>query len=67
MQSSESHSANNSYISTSNRYRELSNNGDIENENNNGDYEKPTKVVDSNKTNSGKKNNYDTRKKSTNQ
>ena len=63
MQSSESHSANNSYISTSNRYRELSNNGDIENENNNGDYEKPTKAVDSNKTNSGKKNNYDTRKK----
>ena len=67
VQSSESHSANNSCISTSNRYRELSNNGDIENENNNGDYEKPTKVVDSNKTNSGKKNNYDTRKKSTNQ
>ena len=28
---------------------------------------KPTKAVDSNKTNSGKKNNYDTRKKSTNQ
>ena len=36
-------------------------------ESNTGDYLKPTKAADSNKTNSGRKNNYDTRIKSTNQ
>ena len=55
MQSSENHTANYTYISTSNRYQELLNNYDVENESNSGDYVKPTKVADSNKTNSSKK------------
>ena len=55
MRSSENHTANYTYISTSNRYQELLNNYDVENESNSGDYVKPTKVADSNKTNSSKK------------
>ena len=51
VRSSENHSANNTYISTSNRYQELSKNDDIENESNTADYVKPTKAADSNKTN----------------
>ena len=65
MRSSENHLANDTYVSTFNRYQELSNNGDIEKESNTGDYVKP-KVADSNKSNSGRKNNYDTRITSTN-
>ena len=49
MRSSENHLANDTYVSTFNRYQELSNNGDIEKESNTGDYVKP-KVADSNKT-----------------
>ena len=52
--SSENHSANSTYISTSNRYQELSKNGDAENERNTGNYVKPTMVAESNKTNLGK-------------
>ena len=55
MQSSENHTANYTHISTSNRYQELLNNYEVENESNSGDYVKPTKVADSNKTNSSKK------------
>ena len=51
VRSSENHSANNTYMSTSNRYQELSKNDDIENESNTADYVKPTKAADSNKTN----------------
>ena len=51
---------NNTIISSSNRYQELSKNDDIENENNTGDYVKPTKVAESNKA--GKRNNSDARK-----
>ena len=51
VRSSENHSANNKYISTSNRYQELSKNDDIENESNTADYAKPTKAAHSNKTN----------------
>ena len=47
-------------MSTSNRwYQELSKNNHIENENNTGDYVKLTKAAESNKTNSGKRNNSD--------
>ena len=49
--SSGNHSANNTYISTSNRCQKLSNN-DVKNESNAGDFVKPTKVANSNKTNS---------------
>ena len=63
VQNSENHSANDTYISTSNQYRELSKNDDIENEGNTGDYVKPTKAVESSKANSGKRNNSDIRKK----
>ena len=63
MQGSENHSSNNTYISTSNRYQELSKNDDIENESTR-DYLKPTKSNESIKTNSSKRNNSDTRKKS---
>ena len=52
VRSSENHSAHNTYISTSNRYQELSNNG--EKESNTVDYVKPTKAADSSKNNSGK-------------
>ena len=55
MQSSENHSANNPYISTSNRYQIISNNDDVENEGNNGDYVKPTKAAELDETNLGKK------------
>ena len=55
---------NNTIISTSNRYQELSKNHDIENESNTGDYVKTTKAAESNKT--GKRNNSDARQKSTN-
>ena len=55
MRSSENYSANNTYISTSNRHQELSNNDDTENESNTGDNLKLKKAADSNKTNSGKK------------
>ena len=55
---------NNTIIFTSNRYQELSKNDDIENESNTGDYVKLTKAAESNKT--GKRNNCDARKKSTN-
>ena len=57
MRSSENHSANNTYISTFNRYQELSKNYNIENESNTGYYVKPTKAAESSKTNLGKKNN----------
>ena len=57
-------SKNNTIISTPNRYQELSKNDDIENESNTGDYVKLTKAAESNKT--GKRNNCDARKKSTN-
>ena len=67
VRSTENLLANDTYVSTFNRYQEISNNGDIEKENNTGDYLKPTKAADSNKANSGRKNNYDTRIKSTNQ
>ena len=66
MRNTENHSANNAYISASNRCQELSKNDDIENESNTEDYVKPTKAAESNKTNSGKRNNSNTRKKSTN-
>ena len=55
---------NNTIISTSNRYQELSKNDDIENESNTGDYVKLTKAAESNKT--GKRNDCDARKKATN-
>ena len=55
VRSSENHSANNKSISTCNRYQELSNNDDVENESNTGDYVKSTKAADPNKTKSGKK------------
>ena len=55
VQSYENHSANNTYISTSSRYQELSKNDDAENESNTGDYVKPTKAANSNKINLGKK------------
>ena len=58
----ENHSANNTYVSTSNRYQELSKNDDIANKSNTGDYVKPTKAAESNKTNFGKRNNFDTTK-----
>ena len=54
VRNSENHSAYDTCISTSNRYQELSNNGDIEKESNTGDYVKPMKAADSKKTNSGK-------------
>ena len=54
MRSSKNHSVNNTYISTSNRYQELSNNGDIEKESNAEDYVKPKEAADTNKPNSGK-------------
>ena len=55
VRSSKNHSAKDTYVSTSNRYQELSNNGDIEKESNTVDCVKPTEVADSNKTSSGKK------------
>ena len=55
---------NNTIISTSNRYQELSKNDDIENDSNTRDYVKPTKAAESNKT--GKRHNSDARKKSIN-
>ena len=51
------------YISTFNRYQELSKNDDIEDESNTGDYVKPTKAAESIKINSDKRNNSDIRKK----
>ena len=66
VRSSENHSSKNTYISTSNRYQELSKNDDIKNESNTGDYVKPTKAVESNKTNVGKKIILTQEKKSTN-
>ena len=68
VRNSENLSANNRYISTSNRYQELSKNDDIENENNTEDYVKPANAAESNRTNSGKtkRSNSDTRKKLTN-
>ena len=60
------HSTNNMYLSTSNWYQELSKNDDTEKESNTGDYVKPTKAVESNKTNSGKRNNSNTRKETAN-
>ena len=59
---SENHSANNTYISTSNLHQELSKDDHIENKSNTGDYE-PAKPVESNKTNYSKRNNSSTRKK----
>ena len=41
MRNSENHLANDTYVSTFNRYQELPNNGDIEKERNTGDYVKP--------------------------
>ena len=49
---------NNAYISISNRYQKI-------NESNTEDYVKPTQAAESNKTNSGERNNSNTRKKST--
>ena len=54
---------NNTIISTSNRYQQLSKNDDVKRESNTGDYVKPTKAAESNKT--SKRNNSDARKKST--
>ena len=55
---------NNTIISTSNRYQELSKNDDIENESHTRDYVKPTKAAESSQT--GKRHNSDARKKSIN-
>ena len=63
VRSSKNHSKSITYISTSNRYQELSRDDDIESEDHTGDYVKPTNPIESNKTNSGKRNNSDTRKK----
>ena len=51
------------YISTFNKYQELSKDDDIEKEGNPGDYVKPVNFVESNKTNSGNINNSDIREK----
>ena len=61
VRSPKNHSVNNTIISTSNRYQELSKSDDIENESNTGGYVKLMKATESNKT--GKRNNSDARKK----
>ena len=66
VRNSKNHSKSITYISTSNRNQELSKDDNTESDSHTGDYVKPTKPIESNKTNSGKRNNFDTRKKLTN-